>query len=53
MEKKKKPATVVVTSLKIETAIHERAKIHAIRAKTSLQSIVNEALAEYLKKNGA
>jgi len=57
-KKKKKtnvPASnaVVVTSLKIGAAIHERAKIYAVRAKTSLQAIVNEALAEYLKKNGA
>jgi predicted HicB family RNase H-like nuclease len=40
----------VVTSLRIDGDIHERAKILAVRQKTSLQAIVNEALAEYLKK---
>ncbi len=41
----------VVTSLRIDGDLHERAKIFAVRKKTSLQAIVNEALAEYLKKH--
>ncbi len=41
----------IVTSLRIVEDLHEKAKIFAIRKKTSLQAIVNEALAEYLKKH--
>ena len=53
MAKPNKTAAPKVTSMRLDPALHERARIHGVRAKTTLQAIVNEALAEYLKKRGA
>jgi predicted transcriptional regulator len=50
---KEAPPPAKVTSLRLDPDLHERARILAIKTKSTLQAIVNEALDEYLKRRGA
>lgn len=49
-KKRRSEAETVTTTIRLKRDLHENARIHAVRSKTSLQALVNQALADYLKR---
>jgi predicted transcriptional regulator len=54
MKKRAAPqGAMKVTSVRLDPSLHRRAKQYALDHDTKVTAILNEALAEYLKKRGA
>lgn len=42
---------MVKTTIRFRKSLHERVRIHAVKANTTIEAIVEAALADYLKKH--